>query len=120
MRYLLLLHADESAFERLGEPEQRALMAEYRKVREELKASGHLLDASRLRSVTTATIVRIRDGKRLVTDGPFIETREQLGGYFLVEAGDLDAAIEMAARIPGAVHGSIEVRPLDPGPPPTA
>ncbi len=119
MRYLLLLHADEAAFGSLSDPEKLALMAEYRKVREELKASGHLIDASRLHSVSTATIVRLRDGKRLVTDGPFIETREQLGGYFLVEAKDLDEAIEMAARIPGSRHGSIEVRPLDPGPQPS-
>ncbi len=112
MKYLLMIHAEEAAFARLSEAEQQRMMADYRQLREELKRSGHYLDGSRLHPVSAATIVRMREGKRVVTDGPFAETREQLGGYFLVEARDLDEAIGMAARMPGAVHGAIEVRPL--------
>lgn len=112
MKYLLMIHMEEGKFYGMTQAEQQAVMAGYRKVREELQASGQFVDGSRLHPVSSATIVRVRDGKRLVTDGPFIETREQLGGYFLVQAKDLDEAIGMAARLPGALHGSIEVRPL--------
>jgi hypothetical protein len=78
----------------------------------ELKASGKYLGASPLRGVETATSVRVRDGKRLITDGPFAETREYLGGYYLVEATDLDDAIDIAGRVPGARFGTVEVRPI--------
>ncbi len=118
MKYLLMIHAEEAGFARLSEAEQKKMMADYRQLREQLKASGHYLDGSRLHPVSSATIVRVRDGKRLVTDGPFAETREQLGGYFLVEAQDLDQAIGFATRMPGAVHGAIEVRPLAESPTP--
>jgi hypothetical protein len=109
---MLLIHADEQAWDALPAAEQQALMAEYRKVREELQAGGHLVDASQLAPGSSATIVRVAGGRRLVTDGPFIETREQLGGYYLVDARDLDEAIGFAARIPGSRHGAVEVRPL--------
>ncbi len=118
MKYLLMIHAEEAAFERLSETDQQRMMAEYRQLREQLKAQGNYLDGSRLHPVSSATIVRVREGKRVVTDGPFAETREQLGGYFLVEARDLEEAVGIAARMPGAVHGAIEVRPLAESPAP--
>ena len=88
------------------------MSTEYGKLTEDLKKSGQLRAGDALQPTTTATTVRVRDGKRLTTDGPFAETKEQLGGYYLVEAKDLDEAIAIAARIPGARHGSIEVRPV--------
>ncbi|HTQ08871.1 MAG TPA: YciI family protein [Fimbriimonadaceae bacterium] len=78
----------------------------------EIQAAGKYLDASPLHPAATATSVRVRDGKRLITDGPFAETHEQLGGYYLIDATDLDDAIEIAARIPGARWGTVEVRPI--------
>jgi hypothetical protein len=96
-------------------PDKPALFAEYDQLMEELRAAGTLLGGNRLQSIATATTVRVRDGKVQLTDGPFAETREQLGGFFLVEAGNLDEATRIAARIPGARHGSIEVRPVHGG-----
>jgi hypothetical protein len=92
--------------------EREQVMAGYRAFREQIKASGHYVDGSQLQPAGAATTVRVRRGKRLITDGPFAETREQLAGYFLIDAGDLDEAISLAARLPGAQTGSIEVRPL--------
>jgi hypothetical protein len=114
MKYILLIHDEEKALEQMSESEMNALMAEYRKFSESIQSSGHYLAGAQLQPVSTATSVRVRDGKRLVTDGPFAETREQLGGYYLVEAKDLDEAIALAARIPSAQMGTIEVRPLVP------
>jgi hypothetical protein len=112
MKYLLLICDDEKAWGKLSESERQKIYAEYRQLREQLIAGGQFVGGSQLQPTTTATTVRVRDGKRLVTDGPFAETREQLGGYFLVEAKDLDEAIALAARIPSARTGTIEVRPL--------
>jgi len=114
MKYILLIHDEEKAWEQMSEDEKNAVMSEYRKFSEAIQSSGHYITGAQLQPVSTATSVRIRDGKRLVTDGPFAETREQLGGYYLVEAKDLDEAIALAARIPSAKMGTIEVRPLVP------
>jgi hypothetical protein len=114
MKYMLLIHEDEQGFLNLTESERQAIYAEYRRFSEEIVASGNYIAGSELQPTTTATSVRIRDGKRLVTDGPFAETREQLGGYYLVEAKDLDEAIALASRLPTARTGTIEVRPLVP------
>ncbi len=97
MKYMLLIYSDEHAWQ---EDEREACFAESTKLAHDLAANQHFLAASPLQSVATATSVRVREGKRLVTDGPFAETREQLGGYFLIEAKDLDQAIEIAGRIP--------------------
>jgi hypothetical protein len=109
MRYMLLIYMDEEA---LNQEEREHCYLESTQFAHELKSNGQFLATSPLHPVSTATSVRVRDGKRLVTDGPFAETREQLGGFFLVEARDLDTAIEIAARIPGARVGTVEVRPV--------
>jgi hypothetical protein len=109
MRYMLLVYLDEQA---LGEKEREQCYGESVQLTHDLNSSGHYLDAAPLYPTATATSVRVRDGKRLVTDGPFAETREQLGGYFLVDAKDLDEALGIASRIPGARFGTIEVRPV--------
>jgi hypothetical protein len=114
MKYLLLIHDEEKAWDAMSENDQKAIYAEYGKFGESIKASGNYVTGAQLQPTSTATSVRIRDGKRLVTDGPFAETREQLGGFYLVEAKDLDEAVSMAARIPSARMGTIEVRPLVP------
>ena len=112
MKYLLMIYDDEQAFAKLPEAALQKRMGEYMQFTQDLKANGQLVAAERLQPVANATSVRVRDGKRMVTDGPFAETREQLGGFYLVEAKDLDEAIELAARIPSSVSGTIEVRPL--------
>jgi hypothetical protein len=109
MKYMLLIYCDEQAWQ---EDEREACFTESTQLAHDLAANKHYLAASPLQSVATATSVRVREGKRLVTDGPFAETREQLGGYFLIEAKDLDQAIEIAGRIPGARKGTVEVRPV--------
>jgi hypothetical protein len=109
MKYMLLIYLDEQA---LSEDERQACYAESTRLADDLKATGQYLAASPLQPTALATSVRVRDGKRLVTDGPFAETREQLGGYYLIDARDLDEAIGIAARIPMALKGTIEVRPL--------
>src|SRR5438876_9310977 len=96
----------------MGTAERKQLSAEHGVFTQAIVQSGHFKAVSRLQPSTTATTVRVRDGKMLTTDGPFAETREQLGGYYLVEAKDLDTALGIAARIPGAKAGSIEVRPI--------
>ena len=109
MKYMLLVYLDEQSLS-AGEREQCYVKSA--KLAREIHASGKYLDASPLHPTSTATSIRVRDGKRLMTDGPFAETREQLGGYFLIDARDLDEAIGIAARIPGARWGTIEVRPV--------
>ncbi len=109
MKYMLLIYLDEKA---LGESERQDCYIESTQLAQEIAAKGQYLGANPLHSVNTATSVRVREGKRLITDGPFAETREQLGGYFLVEANDLDEAIGIAARIPMARKGTVEVRPV--------
>jgi hypothetical protein len=109
MKYMLLIYGDENAW---SEPEREACYKESTELTHQLHATGKYLAAAPLYPVATATSVRVREGKRVVTDGPFAETREQLGGYFLVEAKDLDEAIGIAGRIPGARKGTVEVRPV--------
>ena len=109
MKYMLLIYADEKAW---TEPERQECYGESTQLCHSLQAKGQYLAANPLQSVTTATSVQVRNGKRLITDGPFAETREQLGGYFLVEAKNLDEAIDIAGRIPGARKGTVEIRPL--------
>jgi hypothetical protein len=112
MQYLLLIYGQESDWFNLTQAQIGAMMADYAKFTEEITKAGKNLGANRLTPISSATTVRVRDGKRTVTDGPFAETKEQLGGYYLVEAADLDEAISIAAKIPAARHGSVEVRPI--------
>jgi hypothetical protein len=112
MQYLMLIYANESEFAQMSEPAAKAMTADYAAFTQSIIANGNFKAGDRLEPVSTATTVRVRDGKTLTTDGPFAETREQLGGYYLIEAKDLDEAIAIGARIPGAKHGSIEVRPV--------
>lgn len=109
MKYILLIYTDEKVW---TPTEKEKCIAESTQLTHELHAKGQYLGASPLQPVAMATSVRIRQGKRLVTDGPFAETHEQLGGFFLIEASDLDEAIAIAARIPGASKGTVEVRPV--------
>jgi hypothetical protein len=118
MQYLLLIYGNESQFGRMSEAEQRKIMQEYGEFTRSIASSGHYKGGNELDRTSTATTVRVRDGKRVVTDGPFAETREQLGGYYLVEAKDLDDALTLAARIPSVRWGAIEVRPIIPHPAP--
>jgi hypothetical protein len=112
MKYMLLIYHDEQSWDGITEAERQQVYLEYRNLRGELESRGKFLRGSELQPITAATTVRVRDGKELVTDGPFAETHEQLGGYFLIEATDLDEATAIAARIPSARTGTIEVRPL--------
>jgi len=109
MKYMLLVYLAENA---LSDTEREHCYVESAQLTQDLNASGQYLSASPLHPVSTATSVRIRDGRRVVTDGPFAETREQLGGYYLVEARDLDEALNIAERIPPARFGTIEIRPV--------
>ena len=112
MKYMLLVHHDEAAFDKIGREKQQQMLAESVRLTHQLHANQQYLSASPLQPAATAAIVRVRDGKSFVTDGPFIETREQIAGYFLIHAKDLDEAIGIAERVPGAHIGSVEVRPL--------
>jgi hypothetical protein len=112
MKYMLLIYHEEQSWDSITEAEREQIYGEYRDLQVELESRGQFLGGSELQPVTTATAVRVRDGKELVTDGPFAETHEQLGGYFLIEAKDLDEATSIAARIPSARTGTVEVRPL--------
>lgn len=112
MRYLLLIHEDESRFETLSEQEAGEFLGEYGKYSAELEAAGAFQASERLRPIATATTVRVRNGETLTTDGPFAETKEQLGGFYMIDAKDLDEALAWAAKIPSARYGSIEVRPI--------
>jgi hypothetical protein len=109
MKYMLLVYLDEQA---LSDSEREHCYVESAQLTQDLNRSGHYLNASPLHPVATATSVRMRGGKRLVTDGPFAETREQLGGFYLIEASDLDEAIAIAERVPPAKFGTVEIRPV--------
>jgi len=109
MKYMMLVYLDEQA---MSEAEREKCYVESAQLARELSSKGKYLSAGPLHPVAMATSVRVRNGKRLVTDGPFAETREQLGGYFLIDAKDLDAAMNVAARIPAARKGTVEVRPV--------
>ena len=111
MQYLLLIYADETSAPR-AEDEVAEMMAAYGDYTQRITAQGINRGGQALQGVANATTVRVRDGERIVTDGPFAETKEQLGGFYLVECDDLDEALEAAAGIPDAARGSIEVRPL--------
>ena len=112
MQYLLLIYNNEETTPHPGTPEGDAYMNEYWAFTEEVKQKNLMLGSNALQPVATATTVRVRDGQTQTTDGPFAETKEQLGGYYLLDCKDLDEAIEQAAKIPSAVHGSIEIRPI--------
>ena len=112
MKYLCLIYQDESAAQRLPKEEFQKIHGEYLAFTDDLKKSGRLLGNHGLQPTQAATTVRVRDGKITTTDGPFAETKEQLGGYYLIEARDLNDAIQVAAKIPSARFGSIEVRPV--------
>jgi hypothetical protein len=107
-----MIYSDELRFNTMTNEEGQKMMGEYIEYTKSIKASGHYVSGSRLEPTHTATSVRIRNGKTSTTDGPFAETKEQLGGYYIVEARDLNEAISLAARIPGSKHGTIEVRPM--------
>lgn len=109
MKYMLLVYFDENA---LTEEERQRCYVDSAQLAQDLHKSGQYMDASPLQPIATATSVRLRKGKRIVTDGPFAETREQLGGYYLIETKDLDEAIGIAARVPIAEFGTIEIRPV--------
>jgi hypothetical protein len=109
MKYMLLVYTDEKSY---ADGEREQCMAESTKLTHDLHKQGKYLGAYPLHPVATATSVRIRDGKRQITDGPFAETREQLGGFFMIDAANLDDAIDIASRIPGAKKGTVEVRPI--------
>ena len=114
MQYLLMIYANEQETKALGPTVLGAMHGEYVEFTKSIVQAGQFKAADRLRPVSTASTVRVRNGKVLVTDGPFAETREQLGGYYLIEGKNLDEALAVAARIPSAKHGSIEVRPIWP------
>jgi hypothetical protein len=112
MKYMLLVHHDEMEFAKFSETKRQGMLAESIELTHQLHGQGQYISASPLQPADSAAIVRVRDGKPFVTDGPFIETREQLAGYFLIDAKDLNAAIGVASRVPGARIGTVEVRPL--------
>ena len=112
MQYLLLIYRNEAELVHMTADDRKKMTAEYGTYTQSIIQSGHFKAGDGLQPTTTATSVRVRDGKIMTTDGPFAETREQLGGYYLVEAKDLDTALGIAARIPGAKTGTIEVRPV--------
>lgn len=114
MEYLLAIYDNEAQSAKMTKEEHGAMYQEFGRFTQSIQESGNFRAGKQLQPVATATTVRVREGKRLVTDGPFAETREQLGGFYLIEAKDLDEAIAIAERIPSARWGSVEVRPLVP------
>ena len=112
MQYILLIYGDEALSKKASEEQRGKMFGEYKAFTAELKGAGKMLGGEALESVTTATTVRVQNGKTLRTDGPFAETREQLGGYYVIDAKDLDEAVMIAAKVPGAKVGCIEVRPV--------
>src|SRR4051812_34396809 len=109
MKYMLLIYMAEDA---MTPPEREQCFLDSTQLCRELSATGQFISANPLQPIATATSLRVREGKRLVTDGPYVETREHLGGYFLINAKDLDEALAVAARIPGAKKGTVEIRPV--------
>jgi hypothetical protein len=114
VQYMLLIYHSEQDWAAMSDDERNALYGDYFAFTNAIRESGNFVDGAPLQPTSTATAVRVRDGEQLVTDGPFAETKEQLGGFYLVEAENVDEAIEIAARIPGARYGTIEVRPVLP------
>jgi hypothetical protein len=112
MKYMLLIYHDDTDWGNTSEAERQEIYGEYRQLIEDLRSRGKYLAGDELQPAATASSVRVRDGKRLVTDGPFAETREQVGGFFMIEARDVQEATSIAARIPSARVGAIEVRPV--------
>lgn len=112
MKYLCLIYEEEKLYHTMDKPAMDAVMGEYYAFTEGIRASGQLVAGEALQPVGTATSVRVRNGKVSTTDGPFAETREQLGGFYMIEAKDLNEAIQVAAKIPGAKMGTVEVRPV--------
>ena len=112
MRYMLMIYTAPGTWEGMSEEERNSTMGEYYDYTDSLENAGILWAGAPLESVDTATTVRVRDGERLTTDGPFAETREVLGGYYVIEVDTLDEALDHAARVPGARYGSVEVRPV--------
>jgi hypothetical protein len=112
MQYLLLIYDAETEWAKMSQAEQGKMYEEYMQFTSDIKNKGNHLAGHQLQPIATATTVRVRNGKRLTTDGPFAETKEQLGGFYMIEAKNLDEAIELASRIPSARVGSIEVRPI--------
>jgi hypothetical protein len=112
MEYLALIHGDESVWERMTEAERDAAYEQYGEFAEAARAAGVLAGGEELGSTASATTVRVRDGRRLVTDGPYAEVKEALGGFFILDCASFDEALDWAARIPAAEHGAVEVRPV--------
>ena len=112
MKYLCLIYESEKFWEKASKEEGEAIFGEYMGFTQNIAKSGHLIAGEALHPTSAATTVRVRNGKISTTDGPFAETKEQLGGYYLIEARDLNDAIQVAAKIPGARYGSIEIRPV--------
>jgi hypothetical protein len=113
MKYLCLIYDEEKTLAGMSKADSDAFMGEYFAFTENIKKSGHYVGGEALKPVHTATTVRIRNGKTSTTDGPFAETKEQLGGYYLIDAADLNEALQIAAKIPSARTGSVEVRPIE-------
>lgn len=112
MKYLALIYEDETLWQTMPKAQSDTMLAEYGALTDEIKESGQFLAGEALTPTSTATTVRVRNGKISTTDGPFAETKEQLGGFYMIEAKDLNEAIQVAAKIPSARQGSIEVRPI--------
>jgi hypothetical protein len=112
MKYLCLIYEDETVWQKMPKADMDRLYAEYSEFKDDIEKSGQLVGCNPLQPTRTATTVRVRNGKVTATDGPYAETKEQLGGYFLIEGKDLNEAIQIAARVPSARFGSIEVRPV--------
>ena len=112
MEFLALIHSDEAVWERMSDDERASAYEEYVEFGQAARAAGVFVDGNELGPTTSATTVRIRDGKQLVTDGPYAEVKEALGGYYLLDCGSFDEAVDWAARIPAAAYGAVEVRPV--------
>ncbi len=112
MRYLCLIYGDENVGQKISEADMQKEMAEYNAFTENIKKNGNYVGGEALQPTTTAKSVRVRNGKISATDGPYVETKEQLGGFYLIKAKDLNEAVQVASRIPGAKQGTIEVRPI--------
>ena len=112
MKYLLLIYDEERIWSKMSEAERKKLMGEFMQFTDGIRESGHYKTGSQLQQTPAAKSVQVREGKRLVTDGPFAETREQLGGYILIEAKSMEEAVDIAARVPSSKFGTVEIRPL--------